>query len=467
MEFINEYIAIIDKKVNSGLYDLCDDSDQFKKILSKSNEINIIKNQIVFDEYKCSFKIKSGNVKGKDQRFFSIEFEEKDKANLNSYKNLLRVFKKILDDTGIILEVLRDDISFYYSELAYPEIHKIENIMRKFILYFMIVAVGKDWKKKSSTKQIEAKLQSSNTEYKNIIQELTFGQLGDFLFNSYHEENVDELISKLKSFEDKTITVVDFEELKHFIPKSNWDKYFKKRVVCEDVYLDKRWKELTDLRNKVAHNKSFSEDNWKRVQQLVFEISSEIEKAIKSIENIELDQFEKDKLSEEIASSLNSFTKNYIDNWKDIVLYFTSMKKMDDTSFENYLIDLKNKKYIDDDVYNRLLKMYVTKNNLINNTSIDIREYLDEDQDIKNLKQELSMSWKEEIIKAFKANGGTLTLDQIYAYIEANTNRQLPESWKSTIRRTIYNYSSDADIYLGKEDLFAKVGRGQWKLKGQ
>ena len=464
MEFVNEYLAIIDEDVNSALYDLCDNNEQLKKILLKSNKLKIVRNNISIGNYKCGFKIHMGDVKGKKQRFFSIKFEEKHETNLKEYKELLRVFKIILSEKNIILEVITDDISFHYASLAYPNIHKIENLMRKFILYFMIVAIGKEWKNKS-TEQIKQRLNSTESEYKNKIQELSFGELGDFLFNTYHEQDKDALINKLKSLEEDEISSEDFNELKSFIPKSNWDKYFKEKIECEDKYLSKRWKELTELRNKVAHNKSFSENDLRRVERLSKEISNEIEKAIKSIEKLELDQFEKDRLSEEIVSSLNSFAKGYFDNWKEIMLYFPSMKDMDKTNFEKQLKEFKDNDFIDEDLYNRLIKMFFTRNDLLHNSKIDNSNYILETQDMENLKKELSISWKEEIVNAFKANSNVLTLNQVYKHIEENTNRQLPLSWKSTIRRTIYNYSSDTDIYLGKEDLFKKEGRGKWKLK--
>lgn len=465
MEFVNEYLAIIDEEVNSALYDLCDNIDQFKKILQKSEKLEINRNQISLNKYKCGFNIQIGDIKGKNQRFFSIKFKEKEESNLKEYKELLRVFKTILNEKNIILEVLRDDISFHYASLAYPSIHKIENLMRKFILYFMVVAIGKEWKNKS-TEQIKQRLNSEKSEYKNKIQELSFGELGEFLFNTYHEQDRDALIQKLKSFEqNNNLSLKDFNDLKSFIPKSNWDKYFKEKVQCEDKYLSKRWKELTDLRNKVAHNKSFTESDLNRVEDLSKEISNEIEKAIKSIEKLELDQYEKDKVLEEIISSVNSSAKNYFDIWKEIILYFPTMKNIDKESFDTQLKELMDKDFIDESLYNRLNNVYFTRNYLLHNTDIDTSSYIVQTDDIEDLKEELSVSWKDEIVNAFKANKDTLTLNQIYKYIENNTNRELAPSWKSTIRRTIYNYSSDADIYLGKEDLFKKEGRGKWKLK--
>lgn len=466
MEFINEYLAIIDEEVNSVLYVLCDTKEPFKKIIQDSKQLKIIKNQILSETYKCSFNINIGEVKGKKQRFFSIKFKEKEEKNLKNYKTLLRDFKKILTEKNIILEVLRDDISFHYATLAYPIIHKVENLMRKFILYFMIVAIGKEWKNKS-TEQIIKKLNSDENNYKSKIQELSFGELGDFLFNTYQEQEKDTLINKLKMLENNNITEKDIFELRSFIPKSNWDKYFKDKVECEDKHLSKMWKELTLLRNKVAHNKDFSESDMHKVQDLSKKVTNEINKAIISIEKLELDQFEKDQLSEEIISSLNEDAKNYFETWNEIMLNFSNIKDMDKASYNEKLQYLKDNEFIDNDLFKKLNKIYFTRSALLHNPKVDNSNYILESKNIESLKQELSKSWKEEIIEAFITLKGKASLEEIYTYIKENTTRQLPKSWQSTIRRTIYNYSKDADIYLGKEDLFERIDRGTWKLKGE
>lgn len=74
-------------------------------------------------------------------------------------------------------------------------------------------------------------------------------------------------------------------------------------------------------------------------------------------------------------------------------------------------------------------------------------------------------NWLDEVLNAFEALGGTIKLREVYKYIDENTNRSLPATWKSTIRRTIYNHSSSVNAYLGKKDLFEKVGSGEWRLR--
>lgn len=83
---------------------------------------------------------------------------------------------------------------------------------------------------------------------------------------------------------------------------------------------------------------------------------------------------------------------------------------------------------------------------------------------IKEIGNTASISWREEVINAFKALGGTATLDQIYKYIERNTARQLTKEWKATARKAIYYYCEERDLFLGKEKLFTALNESTYQL---
>jgi hypothetical protein len=59
--------------------------------------------------------------------------------------SLLKTIKTTIHNAGGQPETLWNDVSFYYSQKAYPLIHKIENLMRKLIAYFMLTTIGKEW----------------------------------------------------------------------------------------------------------------------------------------------------------------------------------------------------------------------------------------------------------------------------------------------------------------------------------
>lgn len=74
--------------------------------------------------------------------------------------------------------------------------------------------------------------------------------------------------------------------------------------------------------------------------------------------------------------------------------------------------------------------------------------------------------WKDEVVSALAALGGEARLPEIYDLVHETTSRKLPVSWQDIIRYTLYIHSSESPAYRGGEDLFRRVGRGYWGLKG-
>lgn len=78
------------------------------------------------------------------------------------------------------------------------------------------------------------------------------------------------------------------------------------------------------------------------------------------------------------------------------------------------------------------------------------------------------MAWKDEIVEALKALGGKARYEDIYAYIEKNTSRELTPQWKASVRNAMETFSSDSYNFNNKEDLFFSVGgigNGNWGLR--
>lgn len=74
------------------------------------------------------------------------------------------------------------------------------------------------------------------------------------------------------------------------------------------------------------------------------------------------------------------------------------------------------------------------------------------------------MTWLEEILEAFEALGGASRYADLYEYISRTTDRELPVSWKSIIRRNIEEHSKDS-LAFKYHNLFQKLGYGHWGLQ--
>ena len=77
-------------------------------------------------------------------------------------------------------------------------------------------------------------------------------------------------------------------------------------------------------------------------------------------------------------------------------------------------------------------------------------------------------TWCDEIFDAIKANDGVACLSEIYEWIEKNAHDRLTIAWKTSVRRSLYDYSSDSEGYKGWKDLFYAVGgigNGVWAIR--
>jgi len=114
-----------------------------------------------------------------------------------------------------------------------------------------------------------------------------------------------------------------------------------------------------------------------------------------------------------------------------------------------------------------VLELNLFRNRLLHEASASFSEHEISTNIIRleNYIRAIRRSWKDEIVNALQAFGGKATLGEIYAYIESNTNRKLPETWHATVRYTLQIHSSDTESYKGGEDIFQRLDKGYWGLR--
>ena len=186
MNLVTEYLIIVDKEASEAFYHLCDNVDGFNKLLASDPDISISGNVIVYKEnLKAGYRVKTSKVGGKQQRFFHVKITyDGDETGMDGYVKLLRSMRGIVHRSGGQPETLWDDVSLYYSQKSYPLIHKVENLMRKLIAYFMLTNIGKGWVTQTSPGiVIDAIDKSKRKQYLDALHQIDFIHLGDFLFN--------------------------------------------------------------------------------------------------------------------------------------------------------------------------------------------------------------------------------------------------------------------------------------------
>ncbi|HAT7594223.1 hypothetical protein FDW96_21140 [Citrobacter sp. TBCS-15] len=318
-ECIVEMLLIVNKDTSFGR-----SPSAYKKIIEASEEVIFSPKELKFKEQSFKYNI---SEYGSNKETISVKLTLSDVSedNLIIFSKLTRLFKKISSESNLgSTQIIWDDISKYYSIQAYPLIHEIENLMRKLITKFMIHNVGLSWTKDSVPKEFSEALKKSekNTEYNehNLMYQVDFIELSDFIFKSYREIEITDLIRKLTPLEFKDINGDIFSELKKIVPRTNWEKFFESNIEANADTIIKNWSILYRLRCKVAHNRDFTKQDLDEVIRLTNTLRPILKKAIEKTETLTIDPKEKEELTSQFENEFSNNTKSDEELFKDRVL---------------------------------------------------------------------------------------------------------------------------------------------------
>ncbi|PFC23500.1 hypothetical protein CN264_19015 [Bacillus cereus] len=289
-----EYLVTV--KANN---DFCADIRGFNNFLQSNPHIIIDNKKISYKEIKANYFIDVSQLAKEKQRFFYIELRFDDIDRIEDFEQLLRVIKEVIYSTGNELTILWNDVSFYYSKKAYPLIFKVENLMRKLITRFMLTNVGLHWAKENIPAEVKNSVKDKDKdETPDFLYKINFIQLKDFLFKKYSpkSKSKDVLIDKIRSASCEGD--LKLEELKSFVPSSNWEKYFSNLATLDEKYLGKKWDRLNELRNRIAHNTGLTRKEFNEVNTLTKKVSGTLQEAIDGLSTIVLSEADKDIVAE-------------------------------------------------------------------------------------------------------------------------------------------------------------------------
>jgi len=267
---------------------ICKNDDSFKSLITTNANFKLSKDKISFRKSEYDFSVSFDIVEDKECTVFHVTFATSKLTK--KFREMLTVFRKTV---GVHIkdhiQIIWDGVSFKWSKELYPKIYQIENSLRKLMSKFMLTKLGLGWHKSSIPKDVAESVKKEN--YKpthSILYEVDFIQLANFLFKSYSIKDASLLPDILSEVikngldEQKKIEILDY------LPKNNWDRYFSNLVEFESGQLKKKWESLYGIRNKVAHNKSMSYEDYKMANELCNELNEVLKKALVIIDKIEI-----------------------------------------------------------------------------------------------------------------------------------------------------------------------------------
>lgn len=207
------------------------------------------------------------------------------------------------------IRILTDDISTNISNEIYPLVNELENSLRRYIAKFFTQKIGTDWWLKSvPDKVIDKTKQRKNNEtvFSNLVEtDLTlidFDDLGEIIYKHKLGFNKPEnLIEKLLLIDD----VESLSKLKEDLD-SNYNRFFKQHF--KDYNFDKKWKQLFFIRNKVAHNNLFVQEDLNTATKLYDELKDIINNAESKIDEFRFSVNEQEAIREAVSGSEKEYS---------------------------------------------------------------------------------------------------------------------------------------------------------------
>ncbi|WP_017298157.1 HEPN domain-containing protein [Nodosilinea nodulosa] len=391
-----EYLIVVEEK---GA--ICNSPDTFNNLIKSNDDLDINNDIIVYQEtIKAAYKITTNEIAGKRQRYFHLtltfQYEESElDKNIEDYTKLLRAVKSVVSLIAAkqeSIEAIWDDISLYYSQKAYPLIHEIENLMRKLITNFMITKIGTNWTKESLPQAVKEDLNKNDKRssakaaegYINALYGVDFIKLKNMLFDPYPQNsNIEQLRDKIAQA-DK-IESLNLNDLKAFVPRSNWDRYFDGAIVSYPAEkLTKQWDRLYQLRCQVAHNRTVAKKDFDEIFNLVDKLRGVLKQATENLYQIHIPEEEQEVVAESLASNINELYGSFIINWKklenslrDRVRHLATLVDEDARRFMTFrqMLDfLANKQIITKEQYQTGRELNRVRNELVHSQAVTYTE---------------------------------------------------------------------------------------------
>jgi len=302
-----EYLIIVEKISTKTVQSL-------KSLIQSDDEITLTKTHLKVGEGSFKYEITNGVVStGEKPTYFHLKFFCEKSEDIKLFTASLKKVRGRLSMINKKTFVLWDDVSKYYSIQAYNKIHHIENLMRKLLTKFMLVNLGMDWTSDRVPSDVRKSININNKDI-NFLNNIDFIKLSDFLFSENYPTHKESVIKKLNQAKD--LSSLNINEIKSLLPESNWSKYFASLVECEGDYLNKIWKKLYELRNSIAHNKSFYLADLQEVEKSTGEVGEYLEDAISKLDEVVVPEEEIEDVVENVVSERNEELGHFINNYR-------------------------------------------------------------------------------------------------------------------------------------------------------
>ena len=194
---------------------VCNSIKTFKNLLQADDLITISSNNIKYKNKDFKIIIGHGEITDKSQKFFQLEvnYEEADDA-IMLLQELLKRIRGLVNKFGGEMNVIWDDLGMYNAKKSYPIICELENLLRKLISKFMLTNIGTNWTKETLPNEVRDAVSKNKRPNNNLLHNVDFIHLADFLFKPYQTKFISELFEKIKKC--NSVQDLELEDLYYY-----------------------------------------------------------------------------------------------------------------------------------------------------------------------------------------------------------------------------------------------------------
>ena len=273
---------------------VCKSKAKLRSFLDAS-DLSLAKDTLSYENEQSKIKISEKKTKDSEGVVYTITFSS---DSDNEPTKLLKTFRQVIcnikdeNQKNIAILELRNDFAKERSEKLYSNIYTLENSIRKLISKFMLETLGMKWYE-ATPQDVRKTVKDSEYKWNNdCLYHLDFIQLSYFLTIPYADKGGN-IIDVLKNCIDKEITEEEKKELRLFIPKNNWDRYFNALVDCDSEKFKSNWTKLYDYRCDIAHNRIVSQNEYDDCLKKCKEMQKILDAAIAKLDKVDITEQEK------------------------------------------------------------------------------------------------------------------------------------------------------------------------------
>lgn len=221
-----------------------------------------------------------------------------------------------------------DGISESFCKRLYPKYAEFERNLRSLVLFILTKAYGSNWQRETVSKELLSVLKENahgNISLNETLENMDLATLETYLFE---KRQVDYPVIINEKLSAKNLGNLEKEEICTIIeemrPTSLWERHFEK-FGSQEIWIGKIL-EIHDVRNKVAHHKTISIEEFKIINRKLNSVNRNLTSAIEGIREENFTEYSVVDILGSFAIIAGNLVKNVVESqaFKDVVIGFNA-----------------------------------------------------------------------------------------------------------------------------------------------